>query len=127
MICAHRRRLFADAAHVAALTEALRWLDIEGRVEHYAWAAMPDHVHWLFRLRDGDLPQVVRLLKGRTARVIGAGGAAVWRAGFYDHALRTESELRVQARYLMENPVRAGLAAGIGVYPHAWCAWEVGV
>jgi hypothetical protein len=39
--------------------------------------------------------------------------------------LRENEGNEVVVRYILENPVRAGLAARIGEYPHAWCTWPI--
>ena len=49
------------------------------------------------------------LLKGRVS--------PVWQRGFYDHAIRREENLRNVARYIVANPLRAGLVQQIGDYP----------
>ena len=43
---------------------------------------------------------------------------ALWSAAFHDKVLRGDAELLGMARYLMGNPVRAGLAANVGAYPY---------
>ena len=43
--------------------------------------------------------------------------------GYHDHALRQEEDLRAVARYIIANPVRAGLVERIGDYPHWDAAW----
>lgn len=88
---------------------------------------MPDHVHWLFSLRTGTLPEAVALLKGRSARAIGTryeGAAPFWQAGYFDHALRHDAAVQRHARYLVENPLRAGLVSSPWEYPHWWCGWD---
>ena len=47
----------------------------------------------------------------------------MWQPGFYDHRLRNEHDLQRQARYIIENPVRAGLAGYAEGYPYLWCRW----
>jgi hypothetical protein len=44
-------------------------------------------------------------------------------AGFHDHAVRSEEELPALARYIVANPVRAGLVARTGLYPHWDAVW----
>jgi hypothetical protein len=41
----------------------------------------------------------------------------VWQPGYHDHALRREEDLVTVSRYLVANPLRAGLVAYIGNYP----------
>jgi REP element-mobilizing transposase RayT len=87
---------------------------------------MPDHVHWLVQLgqRQG-LSQLVQRLKSDASRRlhrIGVGGG-VWARSFHDHALRAEEDLKVVARYIIANPMRAGLVDCIGDYPHWDAVW----
>jgi REP element-mobilizing transposase RayT len=74
---------------------------------------MPDHLHWLMVLGNDALPEVVRLLKGRSARAI---GQPVWQANYHDHAMRKEDDLQKMARYIVANPLRANLVSRIGEY-----------
>jgi REP element-mobilizing transposase RayT len=58
--------------------------------------------------------------KGRSARLINQHrgfSAAVWQKGYFDRALRWEEDLKVAARYIIANPLRAGLVDQIGDYP----------
>lgn len=49
--------------------------------------------------------------------------ARVWEKGFHDRALRGEATLKPAARYLVGNPLRAGLAEQIGDYPYWNSIW----
>jgi REP element-mobilizing transposase RayT len=87
---------------------------------------MPDHVHWLFALRRCELAMCVQLFKGRTARRVHAmrrDRGPFWQAGYFDHAIRDTHGLQRHARYILENPVRAGLVIEADTYPHRWCVW----
>ena len=41
----------------------------------------------------------------------------MWQEGFYDRILRNDEETIVVARYILDNPVRAGLVARFDEYP----------
>ena len=86
---------------------------IEGTVLHHAWVVMPDHVHWLFQLQQGSLGGCMQRFKSRSAHAVnrhqGRSGP-LWQPGYYEHHLRPEDALRKQARYVIENPLRAGIA-----------------
>ncbi|MFO1311380.1 MAG: hypothetical protein U1F41_04875 [Burkholderiales bacterium] len=69
-----------------------------------------------------SLREGMRLFKGRTSRSIGGGGG-LWQRGFHDHALRREEDIVDVARYVVANPLRAGLVGRIGDYPFWNCAW----
>ena len=95
-------------------------------VNTLAWVLMPDHLHWLLQLRDTTLGQVVGEMKSRSARSVNAGLARtgkVWQKGFHDHAVRAEENLREMARYVIANPLRAGLVNNIGDYPLWDACW----
>jgi REP element-mobilizing transposase RayT len=92
-----------------------------------AWVLMPDHAHWLLQLGCKEsLSQAVVRLKATTARRInqacGTSGH-VWSRGFHDRALRREENLLTAARYIIANPVRAGLVARVADYPYWNCIY----
>ena len=125
--CTHERRpLFADAACARVVIGQMRTLHDDRLVSSLAWVLMPDHLHWLFGLREaGDLSSVIKRLKGRSATalrpVIGFG--PVWQRGFHDHALRQEEDVQAIARYIVANPMRAGLVRRVGDYPWWDAVW----
>jgi REP element-mobilizing transposase RayT len=87
---------------------------------------MPDHVHWLLELRNGDLSSVVQKAKSRASRAIRAElgvDSFAWRSGFFDRALRCQTELLPTARYIVANPLRAGLVNSLRDYPHWDAVW----
>ena len=57
------------------------------------------------------------------ARVFGIN--PLWQTGFHDRALRDDEDLRVAARYVVANPLRAGLVTEAGHHRHWWSAWGV--
>ena len=93
----------------------------------WCWVAMPDHFHWLFELSAGaDLSSTVQKAKSLTARCLRKSGSVagpVWQRGFHDRAIRKDENLRAAARYVIANPLRAGLAESIGDYPFWDAAW----
>lgn len=123
-----RERLFAAHERARICARLLCQAQAQGACNSLAWVVMPDHVHWLLRLESGvGLAAVVKGLKGRVARelnrVAGREGRTVWQPGFHDHALRSHENLRATARYIVGNPLRAGLVDAIGDYPFWDIAW----
>jgi REP element-mobilizing transposase RayT len=124
----HRRTpLFADwetaVAGARALNEPLLWR----ASRPLCWVLMPDHWHALVEIAEGDsLQMLVRRLKsGSALRLRGATGsnARIWAKAFHDHALRQEEELVDTARYIVANPVRAGLCRSVREYPFWDAVW----
>jgi REP element-mobilizing transposase RayT len=85
-----------------------------------AFVVMPDHLHWLLQLQQDTLSTVVGRVKSISAKRL---GRHVWQAGFYDRALRRNDDLQAMARYVVANPVRAGLVQRLGLYPHWDAIW----
>ncbi|PSQ91246.1 MAG: transposase [Proteobacteria bacterium SW_6_67_9] len=123
-VCARRRPVFANAGAAQRLVECLQSLDAEeARVTWLAWVVMPDHFHGLLALAEGkSLGGAMQRLKGRSAHSI---GGPLWQKGFHDHALRLEEDREALARYVVANPLRAGLVDRIETYPYWYCAWPV--
>lgn len=90
------------------------------------WVLMPDHVHWLVQLGEGQpLSPLVGAMKSATARQLRLTGYTgnVWAKGFHDRALRREVDCKPAARYIIANPVRAGLVEHVGDYPYWDAVW----
>ena len=92
-----------------------------------AWVLMPDHLHGVLQLGERDkLDLVVSRLKSASARhanrVLRRTGG-IWVKAFHDHALRNDEDLLDAARYVVANPVRAGLVPRVGDYPFWNAVW----
>jgi len=95
--------------------------DRSGTSRTLAFVVMPDHLHWLFRLDAAvTLSQVVQRVKSVSAHRI---GRALWQSGFHDRGAREGEDVRDQARYIIANPLRAGLVERVGNYPHWDAIW----
>ena len=122
-----RYPFFTDLFLGRLVVKEMRRLVDERLVDSYAWVLMPDHLHWLFGLKaDEGLGRIMKLLKGRSARRINRRldrQGPVWAGAYYDHALRREEDIRGVARYILGNPLRAGLVGHIGHYPLWDAVW----
>jgi len=91
------------------------------------WVLMPDHWHGLLQLGTQEsLARCVGRVRAATTRacsqVIGRK-LDLWQHGFHDRALRREEDLRRIARYVVANPLRAGLVRQICDYPFWDAVW----
>ncbi|WP_336884798.1 REP-associated tyrosine transposase [Frateuria defendens] len=90
------------------------------------WVLMPDHWHGLVELGEHDgLTLAMARFKSLVSRNVHAaiGMRHVWARGFHDRALRHDESVLTAARYIVTNPVRAGLVSRVGDYPYWNCAW----
>jgi len=121
-----RRRLFVDWDRGCACARVLHEFPAVAPLRTLAWVIMPDHVHWLFSLESGLLSEAIRRFKSYSARNVNAVdgvAGAVWQRGYHDHAVRREEDLRALARYVIGNPVRAGLCERAVDYPLWDAVW----
>ena len=114
-----RRRLFDDSGNAdLILGEISRLHGENARV--LGFCIMPDHVHLLVLNLVGSHLGFMRSLKGRsTAFFREKGVSAVWQRSFHDHILRRNEDISGALRYLLENPLRAGLVDSWTEY--RWC------
>ena len=116
------QRFFDEFNAGCAAARCFHSAAILGDAKMLAWVLMPDHAHWLLQLGEKDeLDIVVNRLKSsssrRANRVLGRQPA------YHDHALRVEEDLIAIARYIVANPLRAGLVKRIGEYPFWNAIW----
>ncbi|UZE09472.1 MULTISPECIES: REP-associated tyrosine transposase [Pseudomonas] len=115
-----RQPVFADWQSGRRLVDQLRLADQTSRVTSMAWVVMPDHLHWLVELHHGTLAELMCRIKSRSSRSINlvrGGQGRIWQPGYYDRALRRDEDIKDAARYIVLNPLRAGLVKRIGDYP----------
>ncbi len=81
---------------------------------------MPDHFHWLVELENCSLRRLMRETKSlitRELNLYSGRSGVLWQQGFHDRALRRDEDLVKMARYVVANPLRAGLVEKLGDYP----------
>jgi putative transposase len=122
-----RTPLFADfdraSLAAAVLSERHLWRDST----LLCWVLMPDHWHGIVELGHAEsLADVMRRVKAVTSAAINRYErrvGSIWASGYHDHALRYEEDLVGIARYVVANPIRAGICARVGEYPFWDAAW----
>ena len=117
--CAHARRpIFNQPDRAKIVLDAIRWLHTRERFTVDAAVVMPDHLHVVGQLRAGALLDFMHSLKSFTAKRLTLSGveAPVWQAGYHDHCLREDEDYKTKVRYVLENPIRAGLVERVADY-----------
>jgi REP element-mobilizing transposase RayT len=121
-----RRRIFADWRIGRLLVEEFRRAHEQKWVNSMAWVVMPDHFHWLIQLERYTLAQLMQAIKSRSTLTINRAlneRGAFWQTGYHDRAIRDGEDLLPFARYIVANPLRAGLVEKIGDYPLWDACW----
>lgn len=102
-----------------------------------AYVVLPDHLHCIWVLPDGDrdFPTRWRLLKSHFSRAMVKAGLAglgrragerdVWQRRYWEHLVRDDADWNNHLRYIHDNPVRHGLAGSRDEWPHSsWPRWK---
>jgi len=121
-----RERVFHDVYLGRIGVQAMRYHELAGNTKTFAFVVMPDHFHWLFALNSQmALAGLIGSVKGHSAyriqkirreRGIIDAVQPLWQEGYHDHALRQEEDVKSVARYIIGNPLRAGLVENVGDY-----------
>jgi REP element-mobilizing transposase RayT len=117
-------RLVADAIH---FRDGLRY-------DLVAYCIMPDHVHLVFSLEGRPesstygVARILENLKWYTAlkcnQVLGRRGA-FWQDESYDRVIRDGKALEYVLRYVLNNPVKAGLVQSWTDWHWSYCKHEL--
>jgi putative transposase len=137
--------------HIDALREAVRRVKRTHPFEIVAWVVLPDHLHCIWTLPEGDanfalrwrlikllfsksLPKTERLSTSRNKN----GERGIWQRRFWEHLLRDERDLEHHIHYVHRNPLKHGLVTQVkdwpystfhlyvqrAIYPENWCGGE---
>ncbi|MFP5247094.1 MAG: REP-associated tyrosine transposase [Thermoanaerobaculia bacterium] len=87
---------------------------------------MPDHVHLLVTpCEHTSIQRIIADIKSASAHVINRvlhRKGHVWQEESFDHILRSDEQVIEKAEYILNNPVRKGLAALPRDWPWSWVA-----
>ena len=113
-----RQPLFTDPNHVELLRYAFRYAKARRPFQVVAIVVLPDHLHCLWQLPDGDsdFSNRWRIIKTAFSRYIPTslqhdGSKTVWQPRYWDHLIRDEDDFRRHLDYIHYNPVKHGLVA----------------
>ena len=115
-----RRRHFTDTSVVTSVHDQILRTAMEFEFAILAYCFMPDHLHLLAEgtTENSRLEPFAALAKQRAAFATRTLlGARLWQKGYFERVLRGEDDTFTVARYVVQNPVRAGLARSPDEYP----------
>jgi putative transposase len=101
------------------LTQFQRTSALEG-FAILAYCLMPDHLHLLVEgtSLDSDFKRFAKMAKQRSGALYArTRHQRLWQEGYYERVLRDDDDAREFARYVVNNPVRAGLVESPADYP----------
>ena len=121
LVTKDRQPLFRTPETVDLLRGAFRELRKERPFEIDAAVILPDHLHCIWRLPEGDADYSNRWksIKRRFTTAYGGKPGEVWQARFWEHLIRDERDWRNHMDYVHYNPVKHGHAASPLEWPYS--------
>ena len=117
VVTLNRSPFFVNEGRIEALREAFRKVMTVRPVQIDAMVILPEHLHCIWRMPEGDADYSSRWreIKKAASRQISTATNArnernVWQRRFWEHAIRDEEDWRNHMDYIHYNPVKHGLA-----------------
>jgi putative transposase len=141
------RRLRLLTEHIDRLRDAFRYAQARHPFTIEATVVLPDHLHAIWTLPDGDADYALRwrLIKSAFSRALPAGEQistsrsdkgerGIWQRRYWEHTLREERDFERHVSYIHFNPVKHGHVnrvrdwpyssfhrmVQLGIYPEDW-------
>ena len=126
------RRLRLLTEHIDQLRTAFRVVRMSHPFKIEAMVVLPDHIHAIWSLPEGDkdfatrwrliksafsraLPKGERISKSRRSK----GERGIWQRRFWEHMIRDENDFQRHVDYIHINPVKHGHAQAVRDWPHS--------
>ena len=126
------RRLRVLTEHVRLLRQAFRDVRRRHPFTIEAIVVLPDHLHAIWTLPEGDADFAVRwrLIKSAFSRGVVTGERVsasrvgrkergIWQRRYWEHTLRDEEDFARHANYIHFNPVKHGHVRRVIDWPHS--------
>jgi len=122
-----RQKIFTNFTLGRIVVQSMKRQHQQQKINSLAFVIMPDHFHWLFALqKNTSLTEIMKTVKGSSARKIQnirkeqgeiTNSQPLWQDGYHDHAVRKDEDIQKMARYIIANPLRAGIVKSVADYP----------
>ncbi|MGF0336955.1 transposase [Ectopseudomonas toyotomiensis] len=130
LVSHQRLPVLTDAPLRAALRRAIERVRLHRPFVIEAWVLLPDHLHCLWRMPQGDADFGARwsMIKRLTSQAVAVPGtvslsrslrreSGLWQRRFWEHRIRDEDDYQRHLDYLHFNPVRHGLVPRVADWP----------
>lgn len=115
----HQVHVFRDEITASVARDTIFEFRQRGWYALYAYCVMPNHVHLVLKLLGGkrSLSRVVATIKSAIrVRCADRQRSVIWQGGFHDRVVREYEKSDEFIRYVLLNPVRAGLVEHLDEY-----------
>ena len=125
-VTSKREKLFSNSENAFAVISCI----LTGRTLYHYWllgfVVMPDHLHVVLKPRNKTLSEVMKSLKGASARAVnrrrGVEGV-VWQKRYLSRPIASDRFLTKAIQYIEANPIRAEITECVNDYPYSSVAY----
>ena len=115
-----------DMAFVKTCRKILAAVSVRHGCVIPVYSFMPDHQHIIITGTQpgSDVMKVIVAYKQRTGLWMSASSKTMrWQKNFYDHVIKEHEDIKMQVRYILDNPVRKGIVKHWRDFP---CSGSIG-
>jgi len=118
--------------HIDILRRSIREVRERAWFHIDAWVVLPDHMHCVWTLPEGDddFPERWRRIKASfsqarplegtpTAAMTERGDRGIWQRGYWEHTIRDDRDYATHVDYTHFNPVKHGYVVAPGDWPYS--------
>lgn len=125
----NRQPFLCSEEHRITLRQTIEEIRLLKPFEIDAWVLLPDHLHCIWTLPEGDADYSKRwgLIKSRFTKKVGWAmptnqspsrlkhrEGVVWQRRFWEHQIRDEEDFEAHCNYIHYNPVKHGYVSAPG-------------
>jgi putative transposase len=117
---------------IDALRSATRRVKMERPFHIDAWVILPEHMHCIWTLPEGDtdysgrwraiktwFSKALPNVELTTPEALARDGRKVWQKRFWEHTIRDERDYGAHMDYVHFNPVKHGLVPNAAAWPYS--------
>ncbi len=117
---------------ISLLKDCIKKVYTSHPFEIIAWVVLPDHMHCLWRLPEGDTDYATRwrLIKSYFSKALTANEyrspsriknseRGIWQRHYWEHWIRDEQDLQRHFDYIHRNPLKHRLVTRVADWPHS--------
>ena len=125
------RKLDWLTKYIAQLKDAMRRVNEIHPFKTHAFVVLPDHLHVIWQLPDGDVNYSLRwrCIKTQFAKNLNGVGVSIvknfrqenflWQKRFWEHTIKDETDFERHVNYIHYNPVKHGYVKRVADWPYS--------
>jgi putative transposase len=105
--------------HFQSLRQSILKVKAERPFNINAWVVLPDHMHFLWTMPEGEADYSMRwkAIKTRFSLANRSLKRPIWQHRFWEHTIRSQADFNAHMNYIHINPVKHGYVSSVKDWP----------